>query len=147
MTAKCSSESCNDVQRKTCFEVLKSLYESGKGMLFPRICLVIKRAELAGAVQQLAAILKTLDIGRYDDKNGLNKVRNATMLLELMIGCCVAKRTAKFGGDGDGCERGWTDGSDRLPTRPHASPQFLHSRHTQSAPLERHEAYMNITSC
>lgn len=53
----------------------------------------------AGASREVADILKTLDTGRYDDKNGLNKVRKETMLLELMLGRCVVERMGRFGAE------------------------------------------------
>ena len=58
---------------------------------------LVSSAVPAGASREVAGILKTLDTGRYDDKNGLNKVRNESMLLKLMLGCCAAKRTGNLG--------------------------------------------------
>jgi hypothetical protein len=55
-----------------------------------------QRAEPPGALAQVAGILKTLDTGRYDDKNGLNKVRNETTLVRRMLGRCIAERTGRI---------------------------------------------------
>ena len=72
------------------------------GRRFPRFRLSQQRAEPAGAPAAVAGILKTLDTGRYDDKNGLNKVRNETMLLGRMPGRGRAKSAAKEGAGEDG---------------------------------------------
>ena len=72
------------------------LWLTRKGRYFSRFLLSQLRAEPVGAPRQVVGILKTLDTGRYDDKNGLNKVRNETMLLERMPGLCVAKRTEEI---------------------------------------------------
>ena len=75
-----------------------------KGKAFPTIFALSQQARRAGGRwAKVAAILKTLDIGRYDDKNGLNKVRTESMLLGRMLGQRTTKTTEQFGGD----EGGW----------------------------------------
>lgn len=67
---------------------------------------------LFGARPQIGGILKTLDNGRYDDKNGLNKVSNGLRLLGCTSGGMQEVVEGERGQESDGWQWHWTDDGD-----------------------------------